>query len=71
MFCKNCGKELADDAKFCDKCGYKMDDAEPGLASDPTLWRNIAIVIGVCVVSILIAVIYSRGGFVVGVAFGR
>ena len=24
MFCKNCGKELANDAKFCDACGATM-----------------------------------------------
>ena len=22
MYCKNCGKELPDDAKFCMECGY-------------------------------------------------
>ncbi len=25
MFCKNCGKEIADDAKFCDGCGASVD----------------------------------------------
>ena len=25
MFCPNCGKELADDAKFCDTCGASVD----------------------------------------------
>ena len=25
MFCKNCGNELADDAKFCNKCGASID----------------------------------------------
>jgi|GEM_PF-4857015 len=24
MFCKNCGRELKDDAKFCDNCGAKV-----------------------------------------------
>ena len=24
MFCKYCGKELADDVKFCSKCGQKL-----------------------------------------------
>lgn len=24
MFCKNCGKRLADDAKFCDGCGAQL-----------------------------------------------
>ncbi len=25
MFCKNCGKELSDDAKFCDVCGMMVE----------------------------------------------
>lgn len=29
MFCKNCGKELLDDAKFCPNCGAKIfEDSE-------------------------------------------
>jgi len=27
MFCRKCGKELADTAKFCRYCGYEMDSA--------------------------------------------
>ena len=26
MFCKNCGKEVDDDAKFCPKCGKTIDE---------------------------------------------
>ena len=29
MFCKNCGKEISDDAKFCDGCGTRVDGAVP------------------------------------------
>ena len=25
MFCKNCGRELPDDAKFCVQCGASMN----------------------------------------------
>lgn len=25
MFCKNCGKEIADGSKFCTQCGYRTD----------------------------------------------
>lgn len=28
MFCKNCGKKLDDDAKFCNECGAKTEVAE-------------------------------------------
>ncbi|MBQ5890320.1 MAG: zinc ribbon domain-containing protein, partial [Clostridia bacterium] len=27
MFCKNCGMQLADDAKFCGACGAVLDAA--------------------------------------------
>lgn len=71
MFCKNCGKEIADDAKFCDKCGCQVDGAESGLAEDPVLWRNIAIVVAICLAALLAVAIYNHGGIAVGVAFGR
>lgn len=29
MYCSNCGKQLADDAKFCDACGAQIDPAAP------------------------------------------
>lgn len=28
MFCNNCGNELKDDSKFCDKCGKPINNAE-------------------------------------------
>lgn len=30
MFCKNCGKELPDGAKFCTACGATIDGAQTG-----------------------------------------
>lgn len=35
MFCTNCGKELPDDAKFCNRCGTPRED-EFVSASQPT-----------------------------------
>lgn len=29
MFCKNCGKELPNEAKFCNGCGVKADQPQP------------------------------------------
>ena len=26
QYCRKCGKELADDAEFCDECGYKLNE---------------------------------------------
>lgn len=28
MFCKNCGHEISDDAKFCSNCGTKVEVEE-------------------------------------------
>lgn len=71
MFCKKCGKELADDAKFCDQCGCQVNDAEPNLASDPILWRNIGIIVVVCLIAFLAVAIYNNGGIAVVFAFGK
>lgn len=71
MFCKNCGKEIANDAKFCEHCGCKLDGDDSTLAEDPVLWRNIAIVVGICLAALLAVAIYNHGGIAVGVAFGR
>lgn len=35
MFCKNCGKEIADDAKFCDQCGTPVIKASTQNAEEP------------------------------------
>lgn len=34
MFCKFCGKELPDDAKFCPECGNSVDAQTPNDKSD-------------------------------------
>lgn len=33
MFCKNCGKEIADGTKFCSQCGAAQEDLTNELAS--------------------------------------
>ena len=33
MFCSNCGKQLPDNAKFCDHCGTKQGQATPAPCS--------------------------------------
>ena len=35
IFCKNCGNELPDGTKFCDKCGTPVEAAEPAPAPAP------------------------------------
>lgn len=34
MFCKNCGKELADDCNFCSNCGVSLKDNQQGVQRD-------------------------------------
>lgn len=35
MYCKNCGKQLADDSKFCPSCGTKQDNSKLLLSAQP------------------------------------
>ncbi len=39
MYCSNCGKELKNDAVFCDKCGTKVGESAP--TKNITLWQDI------------------------------
>ncbi len=34
MFCNNCGNQLSDDAKFCNKCGASQNTSAPDTSSD-------------------------------------
>jgi hypothetical protein len=36
MFCKECGKELSDDSKFCATCGKKVEGEGPPISAKPT-----------------------------------
>lgn len=31
MYCKHCGKQIADDAKFCDSCGKSVSESQAGI----------------------------------------
>lgn len=35
MFCKNCGKEVEENAAFCPHCGAKLDESAP----NPPQWQ--------------------------------
>ena len=35
MFCKNCGKEVADGLKFCPACGGAMEETTPVYDATP------------------------------------
>ncbi len=70
MFCRNCGKNLSDNAKFCDGCGTRVDTApapasQPSISTTPPLKRNkktLSILIGSVAAVVVIAV-----GIIVGV----
>jgi hypothetical protein len=37
MYCKHCGKEIADDSKFCQHCGKSQDGSSKSLSNKP-IW---------------------------------
>ena len=51
MFCKYCGKGLADDAKFCDGCGSRLDGVR--VESDPSAFGvDIRSILGNCLATL-------------------
>ena len=66
MFCKNCGKEIADDSKFCNFCGSEQQSATAISENNPstedektnkTLWA----IIGGCLIFVFINVLIIAG----------
>lgn len=52
MYCKNCGKQIADDAKFCNECGASVTETSPVVAKKKKkkkhpILGSILLVIGV------------------------
>ena len=39
MFCKNCGKEVDDQAVICPYCGVQLGKIENGLPTKHVRWR--------------------------------
>ena len=46
MFCKNCGKEIADGSKFCTQCGYRTESAPdvPGVPAEQPVAPAVPVV---------------------------
>ena len=42
MFCSNCGQQLADDCRFCNKCGHPVSAAPEVKASEPVVSQDPA-----------------------------
>ena len=48
MYCKYCGKEIADDAKFCPECGGQITGPTPLLQVDPNMPKKKKSGCGTC-----------------------
>ena len=78
MYCRNCGKELAEDANFCSFCGCNVLEAAPTSTNSgaEVVWKVFARISRITgIVSIPLA-IYTFGiigieGFVLGVIASR
>ena len=87
MFCKNCGNQLADDAKFCNKCGTATTPAEPVIPNETSKpatdvqtkkslawWIILVLVLGGLVVSCTTFFLvdgFANGGKIFGSLFGN
>ena len=40
MYCKHCGKEIADDSRFCSSCGANQDLGSTSVQSEEDLKLN-------------------------------
>lgn len=61
MFCPNCGKQIADTAKFCDGCGAAVRPGQKTAEKKKKGWVSWVVVIAV-IVLILLAVICGKLG---------
>ena len=43
MFCPNCGKELEDESKFCNRCGEKIDNDKTTDENNKTNSKNAGV----------------------------
>jgi hypothetical protein len=48
MYCKHCGKEIADDTKFCPECGGQITGPAPLLQVDPNMPKKRKSGCGTC-----------------------
>ena len=39
-YCPNCGKEIADGAKFCEACGTQIEEKKTAFATEPVVIEN-------------------------------
>lgn len=70
MYCRNCGKELKEDAKFCPKCGTKVgevsDEGINGGAPKKKRYIVIGVIVGIFVIASIAAYLMIQGNKVKG-----
>ena len=42
MYCKHCGKEIADDSKFCQHCGGKLDNVVEVIKDETHIEKKVS-----------------------------
>ena len=61
-FCMECGVENLDNAKFCKKCGQKLDDTEVETSSKPSNTNNvISKTSGKAIASLVLSILWMYG----------
>lgn len=65
MFCKSCGKEIKDGAKFCKWCGARTE-ASPASAGSPNTMLAVFIVVGLILLFATIAIGPTMGQTLTG-----
>lgn len=54
MYCKNCGKEIADDSKFCQHCGASLTESAPSILK----WHRLSKIDWIAILSGLVWLAY-------------
>lgn len=62
MNCLNCGKEIADDSKFCEFCGVKVEKKQPRLRT----YAFLRVLILCVVLAVAIIIVWGRSSQVFG-----
>ncbi len=72
MYCNKCGAQLPDEAKFCTKCGNRMDEDTPNItveedgdAKGKASKKNIGLIIGIIAAAVVLVIVLAFGGIVI------
>ena len=73
MYCKNCGKEVSNDDRFCEYCGYATGDSKETVTEKKKANRKkiIVIVAAALAVAIAVGIFLAWKSFMIGGASSR